>query len=180
MGVVYLTGPVDPFHVGIRATNTFTTKQDVSPSPLPVITGGTFEAGKKIHLYAHGHYSTTGTPNLTLGFWVGTRAGAITADIALSSVIATATATAWPWEMEWRGICTAPGAAGTLVGQGKLRLGSSLTAFNAEVPIPITAALRTVTLDTTIERAFGVSATFSASSASNEVGCADMTALILN
>lgn len=180
MGAIYLTGPVDPFHVGIRASNTFTTKQDVSPSPVPVIPGGTLYAGMKLHLFAHGHYSTTGTPNLTMGFWFGTRAGAITGDIALSSVIATATATLWPWWMEWRGVCTAPGVAGTLVGQGRLQLGSSLTALNAEVPVPITAALRTVTIDTTIERAVGVSATFSASSASNEVGCNDMTALILN
>jgi hypothetical protein len=176
----YLTGPLDPFHVGARATNTFTTKQDVSPSPVPVIPASTLRPGLKLHLRASGDYSTTGTPNLTLGFWFGTSAGVITGDIALSSVITTATAAAWPWWMEWDGICTGVGAAGSLLGQGQLQLGASLTTFNAEVPLPITAALRTVAIDTTIERALGVSATFSASSASNQVTVSSFRAIVFN
>lgn len=177
---LYLTEPVGPFATAARATNTFTTKQDVSPSPVPVIPAGKLRPGSKIHVKAHGDYTTTGTPNLTLGFWLGTRALSITTDVALSSVITTATATAWPWWMEWDGICTSIGTSGALVGQGQLQLGSSLTAFNAEVPIPISAALRTVTIDTTIERAIGVSATWSASSASNQVTVNNLRVLILN
>lgn len=177
---LYLCEPVGPFHTAARATNTFTTKQDVSPSPVPVIPGGKLRPGSKIHIRAQGDYTTTGTPNLTMGFWVGTRALAITADIALSSVITTATATAWPWWMEWDGICLTTGVTGSILGSGQLQLGASLTTFNAEVPIPITAALRTVTFDTTIERAIGVSATWSASSASNQVTVNTHRVLILN
>ena len=177
---LYLTEPVGPFHTAARATNTFTAKQDVSPSPVPVIPAGKLRAGTKLHIRAAGDYTTTGTPNLTLGFWLGTRALAITVDIALTSVITTATATAWPWWMEWDGLCTAVGTAGTLLGQGQAQLGSALTTFNSEVPLPITAALRTVTIDTTIERAIGVSATWSASSASNQVTVNNHRVLILN
>jgi hypothetical protein len=169
MSGTYLVESISPYATATRATNTFTTKQDVTPSFLPVILGGKLQGGTQISMRASGRYSTTGTPNLNLGFWFGTRAAAITGDIALSSTITTATATLWPWDMWWEGVCTAPGISGTLVGMGGLKLGASLTTFNTEVPIPITDALCTVTMDTTIERAIGVSATWSASSASNEI-----------
>jgi hypothetical protein len=81
----------------------------------------------------------------------------------------------------WDGICTAVGTAGSLQGQGLLWLGSSLIALSAAVPIPITAALRSVTgFDTTIERALGVSATWGTSAAGNSITTYDMRALILN
>lgn len=165
----YITEAVGPYAAVARVTNTFTTKQDVSPAPVPVIPAGKLRRGTKITCRATGDYNTTATPNLTMGFWIGNRALTISADIALSSVITTATATLWPWWMEWEGTVLSEGTAATMVGSGQLQLGSSLTAFNAEVPIPITAALRTVSLDTTIERAIGVSATWSASSASNQI-----------
>ncbi len=178
---IYLTEPVGPFHTAARAVNNFTTKQDVSPAPLPVVIPSKLRAGTKIHMRASGDFSTTGTPNLTLGFWFGTRAGTITGDIALSSVIVTPTATAWPWWMEWDGIVTVTGTAGALLGQGQMQLGASLTTFAAEVPIPITAALRAVSgFDTTIERAIGVSATWGTASASNQVTVNSHRVLILN
>jgi hypothetical protein len=179
---LYLCEPVGPFHTGPRVTNTFTTKQDVTPAPVPVIPAGKLRAGSKVHVRASGDYSTTGTPNLTMGFWYGTRALAITGDLALSSVIVTPSgAAAWPWWMEWDGLCTATGTAGTLVGQGQLQMGASLSTFNAEIPLPITAALRTVsTFDTTIERALGVSATWGTSSASNQITVNNHRVLILN
>lgn len=177
---LYLTEPVPPFHTANRAVNTFTTKQDVSPAPVPVIPGGKLRPGSQLHVKAKGSFSTTGTPTLTLGFWFGTRALSITGDIALSSVITTGSGAAeWPWEMEWDGVCTAIGASGTLLGSGHLKLGTSLTALSV-VPVPITNALRTVTIDTTIERAIGVSATWSASSASNQVTTNAHRVLIVN
>lgn len=171
---------VPPWHTGTRAVNTFTTKQDVSPSPLAVLPPGRLVPGTKLNLEAWGDFSTTGTPNLTLGFWQGTRAASITGDIALSSVITTGSgAAAWPWHMVWSGTCTAVGTTGTLIGSGFLVFGTSLTAVSL-FPIPITAALRTVTIDTTIERAVGVSATWSASSASNQVTVNGVQVLTLN
>jgi hypothetical protein len=67
-----------------------------------------------------------------------------------------------------------------LLGQGRLYLGTALTTFASPVPIPITQALRTVAIDTTIERAIGVSAAFSASSASNQVQVDDLRVEYVN
>lgn len=180
---LYLTEPIGPFPTGSGAAfNTFTTKKSVDPLPIPVIPAGKLRQGTKIFIRANGEFTDTATVNLTLGFWFGTRALAITGDIALSSVISLASsAVAWPWWMEWHGICNAVGTAGTLLGQGQLQLGSSLIAFNAEVPVPITQALRTVAgFDTTIERAIGVSATWGTSAAGNSITVYDLSVNIRN
>jgi len=169
---LYLTEPVGPFPTAIGAAfNTFTTKKSVDALPVSVIPAGKLRLGTQISIRAQGEFTDTATVNLTMGFWFGTRALAITGDIALSSVISLASsAVAWPWRMDWEGIVTAVGTAGTLQGQVTLRLGSSLTAYSADVPIPITAALRTVSsFDTTIERAIGVSATWGTSLAGNSI-----------
>ena len=179
---IYLCEPVGPFATASgAATASFTTKQDVSPAPVPVIPAGKLRLGSKILIRANGEYSTTGTPNLTFGLWFGTRALAITGDLALSSVIVTPSgAAALPWMMEWEGIVKTLGTAGALQGQGTLVQGTSLTATST-FPIPITAALRSVaSFDTTIERAVGVSATWGTSSPSNSITTYALTALILN
>lgn len=180
---LYLTEPVGPFATAVGNTfSTFTAKQDVSPQPLPVIPAGKLRLGSKINLYACGEFTDTATVNLTMGFWFGTRALAITGDVALSSVISLASsAVAWPWVMEWDGICTAVGTAGSLTGTGTLMLGTALTSFGSPVPIPITQALRTVaSFDTTIERAIGVSATWGTSAAGNSIKTIANRVLIFN
>jgi len=55
----------------------------------------------------------------------------------------------------------------------------TLTALTATA-IPVTAALRTVTLDTTLPRAVGVCATWSASNAANTVKVHNSSVLLLN
>jgi hypothetical protein len=181
---IYLCEPVSPFAPAIgTAFTTFTAKKSIDPLPVPVIPAGKLRAGSVIKIEAEGEYSSLTGAALTLGFWFGTRALAITNDIALSSVITTGTTpAAWPWRMEWRGKVTTAGAAAasSITGQGNLELGTSLTVFS-DFPIPITAALRTfTTFDTTIERAIGVSATWGASSASNSIACHSCTCQILN
>lgn len=168
---LYLTEPVGPFATAARATNNFTTKQDVTPAPVPVIPGGKLRRGSKLFVRAWGDYSALTAAVLTLGFWIGTRAAAITADLSLAGAFtAGTTPAAWPWWMDWEGtLVSEPGTAATLLGQGQVQFGSSLTAFNAEAPHPLSAALRSATIDTTIERAIGVSATWGAASASNQV-----------
>jgi hypothetical protein len=179
----YLVEPVPPFHTAVgTAQNTFTTKKDVSPQPLPVIPAGKLRIGTKLYVRAHFEYSSLTGASLTIGLWFGTRAAAITGDIALGSAFTTGTTpAAWPGWMEWSGFCTAIGTAGALHGQGQYQFGSSLTAFNAEAPFPVTAALRTVSsFDTTIERAIGVSATWGASSASNSITVNELRVKIIN
>jgi hypothetical protein len=181
---IYLAEPVGPFAIAASAAfNTFTTKQNVTTlGNVPVIPAGKLRAGSKLSIRAAGNFSTTGTPTLSLGLWFGTRALSMTGDLAISSAITTGSAAAaWPWILEWDALCTKADVAGVLLGQGKLYLGTALTTFAAPVPIPITAALRTIsTFDTTIERAIGVSAAFSASSASNQVQVDDLRVMLLN
>lgn len=179
---IYLAEPVGPFPVAASASfASFTTKQNVTTlGNVPVIPGGKLRAGSKLYVAARGNFSTTATPTLSLGFWIGSRALSMTIDLAISSLITTGTATLWPWIMEWEGFCTKADVSGTLLGQGRLYLGTALTTFGTPVPIPITAALRTVAIDTTIERAIGVSAAYSASSSSNAVVVDDNRVLIIN
>lgn len=170
MGTFAMHTPVSPFPTAIGAAfNTFTTRQDVSPQALPIIQGYALEKGRKIWIKAEGEFSTTGTPTLALGFYIGTAAGAITTVIAESGAITTGSgAASWPFELDWFGVCVQEGISGSVVGAGKLHLGTSLTAFSVS-PIPVTLALRTIVWDTTIARAVGVCATYGTSSASNGV-----------
>lgn len=186
MELPYLANCVGPFaQAGGTAFNTFTTKQDVSPRPVPRIMPGMLRAGSIIKIEAEGEYSTTGTPTLTFGLFLGTHTGdtaapAITTDIALSSVITTpSAAAAFMWRMEWRGKITKIGSAGSMIGCGNLEQGLTLTT-ESTFPIPITAALRTLAINTTIENAIGVSATWGTSSASNSITTYNLSVLILN
>jgi hypothetical protein len=180
---IYLTTPVGPFPTAAGASfGTFTTRQDVSPQPLPVIQGGTLRIGSKIWMKATGEVSSTGSPTLILGFYFGTVAGSITANAFWESgAITVATGAAWPWDLELLAIVTGPlGTTASIVGQGVLQMGTSLTAFS-NTAVPITQALRTVSvLDTTIGRAIGVCGTWSASSASNTVKVNSLTVQLHN
>ena len=188
MEIPSIAEAIGPFHAAAGAAfNTFTTKKDISPSPLPVIPGGKLRAGSKIAMRAWGEYSTTGTPTLRLGFWLGARGtgasgtGVITIDVAVTALVATpSAAAAWPWWMEWEGLVTLAGTAGSIVGQGQSQRGLTVATFESEAPIPITAALRTVAIDTTIERAIGVSGEWGTSSASNGVTVNGLRVMVWN
>lgn len=176
---VYLATPLLPLRSAVGAAfASFTTKQDISPQPVPVLRAGQGMRGQGLWLKACGEYSSLTGASLTLGFWIGTAALSITVSLAETSVFTTGTTpTAWPFDLEWSGLIVADGTAGSIVGQGSCSLGSSLTAMTA-TPFPITQALRTVAIDTTIDRAFGVSATWGASSASNTIKVNDLKALL--
>lgn len=184
---LYLVEPLAPFGLlAPVAYNTFTTKRDVSPLPIPRIPAGKLRAGSVVRIEASGEYSTTGTPTLVWGLHLGTHDGTTTTtptivtDIALSSVITTPSgAAAFDWRLEWRGRVTKTGSAGTIAGCGSLDQGTSLTA-RSPFPIPITQALRTVAINTTVENAVGVSATWGTSSASNSITCYEISVLVLN
>jgi len=167
MGAFLMT-PALPLRTDIGAQfASFTAKQDVSPQPLPVARAGQLFEGVPVLVKANGFYSSLTGASLTLGLWIGTATGTITVSLAETSVFTTGTTpTLWPWELEWYGTVVAQGTAGSIVGSGVCHLGSSLTAYTP-TPFPITDALRTVAIDTTIDRAFGVSATYGASSSSN-------------
>jgi hypothetical protein len=169
MGVAYIATPLLPVqNVLGSAFASFTTRQDISPQPLPVARAGSLQIGWKASIHAAGEYSSLTGAALTLGAYFGTAAAAITGFWETSVFTTGTTPAAWPWELDMTLFCTAIGTAGSLQGQGTCRLGTSLIALSV-VPVPITAALRTVAIDTTIDRAFGVCATWGASSASNTI-----------
>lgn len=177
----YISTPIGPFPTAAGAAfATFTTRQDVSPQPLPVVNANGLRLGSKIEMEAIGEISSTGSPTVVLGFYIGTAAGVITTPIAETGAVTIATGAAWPWTLRWTGVVVGPlGTGASVVGQGVAQIGSSLTAF-ATSAIPITQALRTFTWDTTIARAVGVCATWSASSASNIVKTNDHRVQLLN
>lgn len=182
---------LDPFpNVRGVAANTFTTAKDVSPSPLPVIYGNELRVGSKVDLEAWGEFSTTGTPTLQLGFAYGiTSVGGLLSTgvtIAASELKATTTtAAAWPWHMHYCGIITAVGTSGVLYGHGILDLGTSLLAVSSNGaasggPLPITAAARSITFNTTVQQSLSVFAQFGTSNVANQVICDIFNAKIIN
>lgn len=160
----------------------FTAIQDISPLPLPLVFGYQLRVGSKIELEAEGEFSTTGTPTLSLAFLYGATAGVAgsPAVLAQSGVITTGSAAAaWPWHLKARGIIVATGTSGSIVMQGQLDLGTSLTAF-ATSTAPVTQALRTVTIDTTVNKLLGVGAAWGTNNASNTLKVNNFSALLMN
>src|SRR4051812_27037946 len=157
------------------AKNTFTAIQDISPTPLPQTYANELKLGTKVDIHASGEFSTTGTPTLAIGVYYGA-----VAQVWNSGTITTGTgAAAWGWHLDWWGVCTAVGTSGVLYGHGYLTLGTSLMAF-AVSAIPVTAAARSVTVDTTVAKSWGVAGTWGTSSASNQVICDVLNVKVLN
>lgn len=169
------------------AFNTFTTKQDVSPRPggMPRIPGGALYIGDRLYMRAEGEASSTATPNLTLGLYLGTfddasgSAPVITTDIIISAATAINTGAAWPWELECWAKVIKTGSSGLLNVWGRLAFPTSLTALTVTA-LPATAAARQVAINTTIDNRIGVSGTWSASSISNQVITYAIDAMRLN
>lgn len=185
MGDFYAATPVPPFATAIGAAfATFTTRQFIDPLPVPVILPYQLRPGTRLKIEAEGEFSTTGTPTLSIGCALGIvgATGALATPIVLAEYTAAATgsgAAAWPWRLEYRGIVVGVGTAGSIVGQGTVDLGTSLTAQSG-ISIPSTLALRTVAIDTTISRGVGIVATWGTSSASNSIKVYNVSTMLQN
>lgn len=166
MSRLYLVTPQPPLHIlSGAAFTTFTAFQDISPKPDIKIPANLLEPGTGIELLAQGHFSNTGTPTLSVGFYWG----AVGVPLGQSALITTTTAAAaWPWRLYYRGRVRTVGTAGTIYGQGEFSLGTSLTAITAQ-STPVSQALRTSVIDTSIEKVLGVGAQWGTSSASNSI-----------
>jgi len=157
------------------AKNTFTAIQDISPTPLPMSYANELKLGTRVEIEAWGEFSTPVTPTLAIGVYYGA-----VAQVWNSGTITTGSgAAAWPWHIHWAGIVTTVGASGVLYGSGVLDLGTSLTAFAASA-VPVTAAARSVTIDTTAAKSWGIAGTWGTSSASNTITVDVFNVHILN
>jgi hypothetical protein len=185
MGDFYASTPVGPFNTAIGAAyNTFTARQFCDPLPPPIILPHQLRPGTRLKVEAEGEYSNTGTTTLVWGIGFGTPGAtgllATPVPLAESSVITTTTgATSWHWRMEYRGLVTATGTAGSITGIGTLEYETSLTVI-VTVPMPITLALRTVAINTTIANGVGAIFTWGTSSVSNQIKVYQCTAILQN
>jgi hypothetical protein len=175
---------LDPFpNARGVAANTFTTAKDVSPIALPQIAANELKLGTRVELEAFGEFSTTLTPTLQLEFLLGVAPGGLASSgvilAASGAIVTAANAAAFPWHAKWVGVVTAIGAAGVIYGHGILDLGTSLTAFTPSA-MPVTAAARSVTIDTTVAKTFGVGAAWGTSNVANAITVDVFTAKILN
>jgi hypothetical protein len=145
-----------------------------TPVPPPVIPGGTLDVGSKLILEADLELTSgSATPTLTLGFYIGSVAGAIGSAVALVVSAANAlpaSATAWPITLRYHGtIRTLSGTAGVIQGTAELLYPTSLTAW-ASTPLPQTAAARTVsTLNTQQNNQLDVGITLSSATGAPSV-----------
>lgn len=177
----YWVAPVPPLlSVAGVAFNTFTAYQDISTTattnPSTKIPANFLEPGCEVWLKAVGHFSNTGTPTLSIGFFWGTAA----VPLGQSNLITTTTAaTAWPWILEYEGRVRAVGTSGSIYGQGSLKLGTSLTAITEQF-VPVSQALRTSTIDTSIEKVVGVGAQWGTSSSSNTITVEKFTCVVVS
>jgi hypothetical protein len=165
--------PLPPFHTanGTALANSVVLT-DISPAPPVVIPAQFLAPGSEIEIRAMGEFSTTGTPTLLIGIYYGGVAGVA---LAISAAITTASgAAAFPWQLDYRGVVRTDGATGTLNGQGRLYLGTTLAVASVNI-IPITQALRTVTIDTTAAKSVTIGAQWGTASASNTITCNDIS-----
>jgi hypothetical protein len=175
---LYVVDQLPPLDYSARAAvNTFTTFQDVYGAPQKIIPKSRLEEGLCLELFAHGEYSTTGTPTASVGFWFNGAALAAPTSILGQTQLAApggTTVTSGHWEAYWYGVLRAIGtgaSGGSWKGRGWARLASSTTPFNTDVnwPMPTTLALSTIACDVTADRAVGVGWQWGTSSSSNTV-----------
>lgn len=173
----YWVAPIPPFHTASgTALATSTTLTNISPSPDIVLPANLLEQGSELEIRAMGQFSTTGTPTILIGVYYGGVAG-----VALAATAATTTgsaAAAWPWMFDFRGVVRVIGSTGSMNGQGRLYLGTSLVAATT-VTAPATAAARTVAIDTTTAKSITIGAQWGTSSASNTITCDDISVKLI-
>lgn len=169
----YPAGPLSPV-AGSAVTAAALTAG--TPVPAPIIPGGVLIPGSKLFLEADLELtSTSATPTVVLGFYIGAVAGAIgsaTVIAVTGSLAISASETAWPITIRYKGtIRTLSGSAGVIQGTGEVLNPTSLTAWTS-APFPATAAARTVsTLNTQQNNQLDVGITLSATTGSPSVTC---------
>ena len=173
--------PLQSSASGTAVTAAALTASGVNPLPqLPPVT----VQGSRLSLKATGEItSTSSTPTVTFGFYIGSVGQAIgsKAAIAVTTTLAiSASATAWPFIMEYDGtLRTESSSAGVIHGQGITFWWGNvgLTGTGTPNPMPITQALRTVsTLNLSQVNEIDVGVTLSSTTGSPSVTVTDLWA----
>lgn len=154
---------------------------------MPILPGGIYQPGARLVLRCHGEVtSTSSTPTVIVGFYFNPVGTAIAAGntIAISAALPiSASATAWPFTMLYNGtfrtLATGVTANGVLHGSGEVFswINTGLSGDGTINPIPVTAALRTVSnFNTQIANQIDVGITLSATTGTPSVTITDMWA----
>jgi hypothetical protein len=159
---------------------------DASPGPDPCYIPAFGNRGAKISITALGTYTTAGTgANITIGLYWGVPNAAIAGAVVLAATAAipavSSASAVWPWKLEWDGtvqtLTSGTGTLGTIFGFGSVKTPTSLTA-TAEQWLPVTAALRTVSVDTSVTRQLMLGITLSATTGTPSITCNHLSPLV--
>lgn len=180
----YWSSPVPPLGSADGASATAPTVTDASPSPQIVIPAFLWEVGTRMRIHAFGNYtSTSATPTLTAGFFtasVGTAIGSATVVGTTTTISLSASATNWPFVIQYESQIRTLGSSGSMIGQGFAKAGTSLTLFAAsDYVVPITAASRTVTINTTQANYIALGVIFAPAAGAPSFICNELTVELL-
>lgn len=158
-----------PFRASAATTlASFTGPSDVWPAPdAPTLPANSMFQGLGLSIKAFGVLSAVSSATFNFGIYWGGAAGIALVTSGAQTPAATPVNT--PWKIDVDLVCRAVGSgtAGSIIGQGLLHLGTSVSAVSV-FPMPNTA-LAAVGVDTTTAKLLSVGVTCSASSASNTV-----------
>jgi hypothetical protein len=165
---------------------------DGAPTPQIIIQNGLLNVGTEIRIRAHGELtSTSATPTVIFSLVWNTPGTAIASGVVIAATAAqviNVAATGWPWMLEWDGeiralSTSAGGNTGSVNGMGKFHsafgASGSLTAFAAPSAFPTTKALRTVSIDTSINKAVQLGVTLSVTTGTPSVTVDDLIVELL-
>ena len=174
--------PLQSSASGTAVTAAALTASGMNPLPqLPPVS----VQGSRLSLRATGEFTSgSSTPTLVLAFYIGSVGQAIGSKLAIcatTTLALPASATAWPFIMEYDGtLRTESSSAGVIHGQGIVYYAANATGLSAAMtvnPMPITAALRTVsTLNLSQVNEIDVGVTLSATTGTPSVTITDLWA----
>lgn len=188
------SGPVPPLGIVSATPAVAAAITDISPQQT-VIWPGMMAVGTRIRLFASGNIITSAaTATVIWGFYMNAQGTslattpAILAASAATTVPNTASAS-WSWQMTYNGTVRAlsgiSGTAASVMGQGRLTLPvTNITTWATDVPIPITAALRTVAqtatgLNTNTPQTISMAVTPNVTTALTSITCDELTCELL-
>lgn len=168
------------------AYNTSTTITDISANPQYVMfPNKVTTVGQTLRFRAGGVFSTTGTPNLTLGIYKNTQTTSGATGVggsALAATTTTATASGASnliWMIDLECVFQAVGTSGSVFSYGFVLLGTTASAATP-IPIPFTTPQTATSFDTTKATLLTVGATWGTSSASNTITCNQLRISLAN
>lgn len=145
-----------------------TSATDISAAPQLVLPANYLYAGQRLRLVGYGIFSTSATPNLTLGGYYGGVAGTL---LAGTGTVATSNnAASFPWRLELDISVRTIGSSGTVWCNGFVMLGTLTVPTLVWIP---NSQTQPITINTTTANAITVGATWGTNSSSNTITCED-------